>query len=193
VLDLRSVETEFPAIVFNDSLTSNKIHSCEPTVSSSNDKINFRISSDEFDYEDYTIVFDKNSFSYKIISTNDLKMDLENDNEKFMPSLPSPEPTVSIRRIMGSLLKKSTANYGVICDDEAKRRNSGPKTKTFKENCYLLPYAVSSKEDTAYQRQLITRIRIRTIPDSAYHSLPIRRIHQLVVSQRFAVNMIDGN
>ncbi|GKB33722.1 hypothetical protein Tco_0873123 [Tanacetum coccineum] len=55
-----------------------------------------RISFDESDDEDYTIVFDKNSFSYKIISTNDLKTDLENDNEKVnMPLFPSPEPTVS--------------------------------------------------------------------------------------------------
>ncbi|GKE33472.1 hypothetical protein Tco_1452794 [Tanacetum coccineum] len=52
------------------------------------------------------------------------------------------------------------SNYGVTCEDKAKRRNSGTKTKTFEENCYLLPYAVSSKEDTAYQRQLITRIRV---------------------------------
>ncbi|GKB01635.1 hypothetical protein Tco_0829679 [Tanacetum coccineum] len=41
-----------------------------------------------------------------------------------------------------------TANYGVTCEDEAKRRNSGTKTKTFKENYYLLPYVISSKEDT---------------------------------------------
>ncbi|GJZ81600.1 putative nucleotidyltransferase, ribonuclease H [Tanacetum coccineum] len=32
VLDLRSVETEFPAIVFNDSFTSNETLSCEPTI-----------------------------------------------------------------------------------------------------------------------------------------------------------------
>ncbi|GJY09668.1 hypothetical protein Tco_0377853, partial [Tanacetum coccineum] len=31
VLDLRSIETEFPAIVFNDKLTSNETPSCEPT------------------------------------------------------------------------------------------------------------------------------------------------------------------
>ncbi|GJY31191.1 hypothetical protein Tco_0414686 [Tanacetum coccineum] len=47
---------------------------------------------------------------------------------------------------------KKLDNYGVTCEDEAKRRNSGAKTKTFEENCYLLPYTVSSKEDTAYQR-----------------------------------------
>ncbi|GJR30406.1 hypothetical protein Tco_1106638 [Tanacetum coccineum] len=33
VYDLRSVETEFPAIVFNDSLTSKVTLSCEPMVS----------------------------------------------------------------------------------------------------------------------------------------------------------------
>ncbi|GKB35221.1 retrotransposon protein, putative, ty1-copia subclass [Tanacetum coccineum] len=57
VLDLRSVETEFPAIVFNDSLTSNETPSCEPTVSSlNNNEIDFRISFDESDDEDYTVV-----------------------------------------------------------------------------------------------------------------------------------------
>ncbi|GJU68373.1 hypothetical protein Tco_1254632 [Tanacetum coccineum] len=95
--DLRSVETEFPAIVFNDNLTSNETLSCEPTVSSLNDnEIDFRISFDEFDDEDYTVVFDKNSFSYKIVYANDLKTDWENDNEKVnMPLFPSPEPSVS--------------------------------------------------------------------------------------------------
>ncbi|GKB31229.1 hypothetical protein Tco_0870630 [Tanacetum coccineum] len=95
--DLRSVENEFPAIVFNDNLTSNETFFCEPTVSSLIDnEIDFRISFDESNDEDYTVVFDKNSFSYKIISTNDFKMDPENDNEKVnMPLFPSPEPTVS--------------------------------------------------------------------------------------------------
>ncbi|GJZ03997.1 hypothetical protein Tco_0537272 [Tanacetum coccineum] len=68
VHDLRSVETEFPTIAFNDTLIS----------------------------EDYTVIYDKNSFSYKIIYVNDLKTDSENDNEKVnMPLFPSPEPTVS--------------------------------------------------------------------------------------------------
>ncbi|GKA01033.1 hypothetical protein Tco_0673698 [Tanacetum coccineum] len=96
VHDLKSVETKFPAIVLNDSLTSNETPSCEPTVSSLNNEIDFRISFDESDDEYYTVVFDKNSFSYKIFSTNDLKTDSENDNEKVnKPLFPSPEPTVS--------------------------------------------------------------------------------------------------
>ncbi|GJW17371.1 putative reverse transcriptase domain-containing protein [Tanacetum coccineum] len=53
----RSVETEFPAIAFNDELSSNKTLSCEPTVSSLNDEINFRILFDDSDDEDYTNEF----------------------------------------------------------------------------------------------------------------------------------------
>ncbi|GJW09618.1 hypothetical protein Tco_1575445 [Tanacetum coccineum] len=87
-----SVETEFPAIVLNDALTPEVMLSFEPTVNPLNDnKIDFRISFDESDNEDYTVIYDKNSFSYKIIFVNDLKTDLENDNDKVnMPSFPSP-------------------------------------------------------------------------------------------------------
>ncbi|GJW99767.1 hypothetical protein Tco_0183681 [Tanacetum coccineum] len=97
VHDLRSVETEFLAIVFNDKLTFEESLSCEPTVSPLNDnEIDFKISFDESDDEDYMVDFDKNSFSYKIIYVNDLKMVLKNDNDKFnMHLLPSPKPTVS--------------------------------------------------------------------------------------------------
>ncbi|GKD89134.1 hypothetical protein Tco_1364641, partial [Tanacetum coccineum] len=60
------------------------------------EKARKRVLLDDSDDEDYTVIFDKNSFSYKKISTNDLKTDPENDNEKVnLPSLPSPEPTVS--------------------------------------------------------------------------------------------------
>ncbi|GJS30185.1 hypothetical protein Tco_0490805 [Tanacetum coccineum] len=84
------------AIVFNETLTSEATLSCEPTVSSLNNEINFRISLDESDDEDYTVIFDKNSFSYKMNSVDKLKTDSENDNEKVnMPLLPLPEPTVS--------------------------------------------------------------------------------------------------
>ncbi|GJR31216.1 hypothetical protein Tco_1107448 [Tanacetum coccineum] len=96
VHDLRSVETEFLAIAFSDALTSEVALSSEPTVSLVNDnKIDFRISFDESDDEDYTVIYDKNSFSYKIIYVNDLKTDSENDNDKVnMPSFPSSKPTM---------------------------------------------------------------------------------------------------
>ncbi|GKA25529.1 hypothetical protein Tco_0711638, partial [Tanacetum coccineum] len=82
--------------VFNDTLTSETALSCEPTVSSlNNDEIDFRISFDESDDEDCTVIFDKNSFSYKIIFVNNLKTDSENDNDKVNMPFPSPKPTVS--------------------------------------------------------------------------------------------------
>ncbi|GKA18781.1 hypothetical protein Tco_0698696 [Tanacetum coccineum] len=90
----KNFETKFPAIVLDNTLTFDAAISCGPTVSPLNDnEIVFRISFDESDDEDYTIVYDENSFSYKIIFVNNLKMDSENDNDKVnMPSFPSPEP-----------------------------------------------------------------------------------------------------
>ncbi|GJZ83708.1 hypothetical protein Tco_0648881 [Tanacetum coccineum] len=95
--DIGSIETEFLAIVFNDTLTSEAALLCKPMVSSlNNDEVDFRISFYESDNEDFTVIFDKNSFFYKIIFVNDLTTNSENDNDKVnMPLLPSPEPTVS--------------------------------------------------------------------------------------------------
>ncbi|GJW48647.1 hypothetical protein Tco_0080293 [Tanacetum coccineum] len=91
-----SVEAEFPAIVINNAVAPQDELQCKSQVRTFvNDEIDFRISFDESDDEDYTIFFDKNSFSYKMISVNDLKTDSENDYEKVMPSIPSPEPAIS--------------------------------------------------------------------------------------------------
>ncbi|GKB31038.1 hypothetical protein Tco_0870439, partial [Tanacetum coccineum] len=92
-----NLEIEFPAIVFDETLTYDAALSYEPTVSPLNEnKIYFRISFDESDDEDYTVIFDENSFSYKIILVDNLKRDSQNDNDKVdIPSFPSPEPTVS--------------------------------------------------------------------------------------------------
>ncbi|GKE83328.1 hypothetical protein Tco_1553328 [Tanacetum coccineum] len=55
IYDLRSVESEFPAIAFNNKVLSEKTLSREPTVSSLNDDIDFRVSFDDSDNEDYTL------------------------------------------------------------------------------------------------------------------------------------------
>nr|GEW40843.1 hypothetical protein [Tanacetum cinerariifolium] len=83
------------AIVFNEAFTSEVTPSYEPMASPLNDnKIDFRISFDESDDEDYTVIYDKNSYSCKIISNN-LKTDSKNDNDKVnMPSFSSPEPEI---------------------------------------------------------------------------------------------------
>ncbi|GKC35606.1 hypothetical protein Tco_1047990 [Tanacetum coccineum] len=91
-------ESEFPAIVLDNTITSREAISCGPTVSPLNDnEIDFRISFDESDDEDYTVVYDENSFAYKIIFVKNLKTDSENDNDKVnMTSFPSPEPEVNL-------------------------------------------------------------------------------------------------
>ncbi|GJZ03857.1 reverse transcriptase domain-containing protein [Tanacetum coccineum] len=93
---LTNFETKFPAIVLDNTLTFDETISCGPMVSPLNyNEIDFRISFDESDDEDYTVVYDENSFSYKIIFVNNLKTDFENDNDKVnMPSFSSPEPEV---------------------------------------------------------------------------------------------------
>ncbi|GJV30022.1 hypothetical protein Tco_1386470 [Tanacetum coccineum] len=79
-------ETKFLAIVLDNTLTA--IPS-KPTVCPPNDdEVDFRISLDESDDEDYTVIFDENTFSYKIIYVNDLKTDSRNDKPL------SPNPTV---------------------------------------------------------------------------------------------------
>nr|GEW55335.1 retrovirus-related Pol polyprotein from transposon TNT 1-94 [Tanacetum cinerariifolium] len=94
---IRLKENKARRRVLNDALTSEVALSCEPTVSPLSDKkIDFRISFGESDDEHYTVINDKNSFSYKIISVNNLKANSENNNDKVdMPSFLSPEPTVS--------------------------------------------------------------------------------------------------
>nr|GEU96051.1 hypothetical protein [Tanacetum cinerariifolium] len=79
-------ETEYPAIVFDD--TSDAALSWEPTISPlDNNKIDFKISFDESDDEDYMLIFDENEFSCKIIFVDILKTDSE------ILSSPSPKPT----------------------------------------------------------------------------------------------------
>nr|GEX44158.1 hypothetical protein [Tanacetum cinerariifolium] len=85
------------AIVFDDAFTYDVTPSYETTVSHLNDNnIDFRISFDESNDQDYTVIYNENSCSYKIISINNLKMDSKNDYDKVnMPSFSSLEPEVS--------------------------------------------------------------------------------------------------
>ncbi|GKD38556.1 hypothetical protein Tco_1258763 [Tanacetum coccineum] len=55
VHNLRSVDTKFPAITLINEISSKKTLSCEPTVSSLNNEVDFRISFDDSDDEDHTV------------------------------------------------------------------------------------------------------------------------------------------
>ncbi|GJR94211.1 hypothetical protein Tco_0266385 [Tanacetum coccineum] len=82
-------KTKFLAIVFDNTLIT--ILSDPMVCPPNKNKVDFIISLDESDDEDYTVIFDENSFSYKIIFVNDLKTDSKND-KNHMPT--SPNPTV---------------------------------------------------------------------------------------------------
>nr|GEY33502.1 hypothetical protein [Tanacetum cinerariifolium] len=114
----RSVVIEFPAIVFNDTLTSDEALSCEPTISPLNEnKLDFRISFDESDDEDM-VINDENSFSYKIIYVNDLKTDSENNNDKDnMPLFSLPELEVSYFDDLDFLNDFKKESPAIVYDD----------------------------------------------------------------------------
>nr|GEZ49402.1 hypothetical protein [Tanacetum cinerariifolium] len=70
----------FPAIVYNHALTFGSEIPSEPTVRPlDNNEIDFRMSFDESDDEDYIFIYEKSSFSYKLTYVNDLKIDSEKD------------------------------------------------------------------------------------------------------------------
>ncbi|GKA05097.1 hypothetical protein Tco_0684217 [Tanacetum coccineum] len=142
VHDLRSVETEFPAIVFDDAFTSEVTPSYEPTVSSFNDEINFRISFDESDDDNYTVVFDKNSFSYKMFSTNDLKTDSENDNKKvnkplFLPPEPEKDSILQLEILKEILLKLNLPDHRILKDGGEGMELMQEKTTKQLENIFI--------------------------------------------------------
>ncbi|GKE34953.1 hypothetical protein Tco_1454275, partial [Tanacetum coccineum] len=75
-------ETDFPAIVYNDALTSNQNVSSKPTVSIYNaikSDIDFHISFSDSEDEDYTFIYNNDLSSYKLIPSNDLKPEPVND------------------------------------------------------------------------------------------------------------------
>ncbi|GJW89307.1 hypothetical protein Tco_0164647 [Tanacetum coccineum] len=111
VHDLRSVETEFPAIVFNDSLTFEETLSCEPTINFENEftaivyndaltsKSDFLTKPtltpqyiDELDLKDETslseyeeeqnVLYFNNLFPFNIIYPDDLKSNKDNDDNE---------------------------------------------------------------------------------------------------------------
>nr|GEV49251.1 hypothetical protein [Tanacetum cinerariifolium] len=108
VHDLRSVETEFPAIVFNDTLTSEVMLSCEPTKEFPaivySDALPFKLdfltepaagpqhidefnlkdetSLSECDEEEQNVLYFNDLFSFNVVYPDDSKSDKDNDKDK---------------------------------------------------------------------------------------------------------------
>nr|GEW37055.1 hypothetical protein [Tanacetum cinerariifolium] len=110
VHDLRSVETEFPAIVFNDMLTYEATLLCEPTVNFENEflaivyndaqtsksdlltepilspqhinEVDDETSLSECDEEEQNVLNFNDLFPFNVIYPNDSKSDKDNDDDK---------------------------------------------------------------------------------------------------------------
>ncbi|GJR20198.1 reverse transcriptase domain-containing protein [Tanacetum coccineum] len=137
VHDIRSVETEFPAIVFNEMLTSEAALSCDPTASSlNNDEIDFRISFDESDDEDC-----KPTVSY----FNDL--DYFNDFENEFPAIVYNDALTS----KSNFLTEPTLSPQHINEFDLKSETSLSECDEVKQNVLyfndLFPYNVVYPND----------------------------------------------
>ncbi|GKA66054.1 hypothetical protein Tco_0765862 [Tanacetum coccineum] len=134
----KDFENEFLAIVYNDALASDhKISSESPVSPLDNDEIDFRISLDESDDEHYIFIYDKSSFSYKLISVNDLKMNSGNDNDKVNIELPSDDASI----------KPSDSIINANIDTESHEFNGDFETNHDTPDGR---YGVSNPMDTAY-------------------------------------------
>nr|GEV79934.1 hypothetical protein [Tanacetum cinerariifolium] len=115
VHDLRSVETEFLAIVFNDAFTSDVTPFHEPAVSLLNDnKIDFKISFDESDDEDYTLVLLVSTASTSV-STGSIVSTVSRDDENATnpPSFPpAHQAPYTLSTIKLPILKKEGLHKG---------------------------------------------------------------------------------
>ncbi|GKC71446.1 hypothetical protein Tco_1117329 [Tanacetum coccineum] len=81
---LRFFEEEFPAIVYNDALTSKSDFSSEPTVSPQHvNELNLKneTSLSEYDDEKYNVISYNDLFPFNIIYVNDSKVDKDNDDD----------------------------------------------------------------------------------------------------------------
>ncbi|GJY01962.1 hypothetical protein Tco_0360114 [Tanacetum coccineum] len=109
VHDLRSVEIEFPAIVFDGTLTSEVTLSCETTISHLNDNIgiDFTISFDESDDEDYTV---SHSNDLDFFKDFEIEFPAIVYNDALTPKLDFlTEPTISPQHIDEFNLKDKTS------------------------------------------------------------------------------------
>nr|GEU35981.1 hypothetical protein [Tanacetum cinerariifolium] len=80
----KDFEKEFPAIVYNDALTSKSDFLTEPTVSAQRiNEFNLKDESSLFEYdeEEQNVLYFNNLFPFNVIYPDELKSDADNDND----------------------------------------------------------------------------------------------------------------
>ncbi|GJV56744.1 hypothetical protein Tco_1457749 [Tanacetum coccineum] len=152
---LENVVRCITAIVYNDAFTSEVTLSCEPTVSPLNDnKIDFRISFDESDDEDYTP---------EVSYSNDLDFFKDFENEfpaiVYNAALTSKsnfltEPTVSIQHIDEFNLKDETS----LSECDEKEQNVLNFNDLFPFNV-IYPNYLKSDKDNRLKYRILTTLR----------------------------------
>ncbi|GJT56378.1 putative reverse transcriptase domain-containing protein [Tanacetum coccineum] len=157
----KDFETDFPAIVYKDSLASDHDISSEPTVSPYRDNgidFDIKISFDESDDEDYIVSYDKNSFSYKLTSVNDLNSDSDNDKVKINISSDDiiVEPTdgvidVKIDTHFHEFDKNHKASHDIpgLSSYDASHKGLGV-VLMLKENGYILCFSTTKIHEKNY-------------------------------------------
>ncbi|GKE75382.1 hypothetical protein Tco_1537423 [Tanacetum coccineum] len=93
----KDFENEFPAIVYNDALTSKSDFLTEPTISPQHiDEFNLKdkTSFSKCDEEEQNILYFNDLFSFNVIYLDDLKSDTNNDNDEIDIEQPSGDMSV---------------------------------------------------------------------------------------------------
>ncbi|GKA02992.1 hypothetical protein Tco_0675773 [Tanacetum coccineum] len=93
----KDFENEFPAIVYNDALTSKLDFLTEPTVSPQHiDEFDLKdkTSLSECDEEEKNVMHFNDLFPFNVIYPDDLKLDTDNDNDKIDIEQPSGDMSV---------------------------------------------------------------------------------------------------
>ncbi|GKB03004.1 hypothetical protein Tco_0831093 [Tanacetum coccineum] len=93
--DDKDYTNEFPAIVYNDALTSKSDFLTEHIVSPQHiDEFNNETSLSECDEKEQNVLYFYDLFSFNVIYPNDLKSDTDNDNDKIDTEQPSGDMSV---------------------------------------------------------------------------------------------------
>ncbi|GJR42544.1 hypothetical protein Tco_1310647 [Tanacetum coccineum] len=132
------LKLDYPAIVYNDALTSNENVPSKPPISIYNviqADIDFSISFSDSDDKDYTFICDNNSFSYKLISVNDLKPEPVNDHVEINTELCSENVDI---KPMDNVVCISN-NITPVESDECLETKSQQENRTF-ENKILMEH-----------------------------------------------------
>ncbi|GJR39381.1 hypothetical protein Tco_1215065 [Tanacetum coccineum] len=93
----KDFENEFPAIVYNDALTSKLDFLTEPSVSPQHiDEFDLKdkTSLSECDEEEKNVIHFNDLFPFNVIYPDDLKLDTDNDNDKIDIEQPSGDMSV---------------------------------------------------------------------------------------------------